>query len=234
MRVLRWDPLLAKDAAFPVDARAIRRAHVPTVFDDDQQPVRVLNRWLSVLSAQTNSRRTWWSYAAEVVKFANFLAEEFDVGLVDAELVEHADEMLRTYYLHLVEPDINDSSAGASRDIGDAASTLAKRRAAITSFYRWASSPQAGLLMTFPFATKIVSTPYGTRFVLAGLSGGRRTEEERYPIPGAQIERFFSVGLLGMLPSGEPDPTFRKVETSQRNAAGIALSIAVDRCRAAA
>ncbi|RBY86445.1 hypothetical protein [Blastococcus sp. TF02A-30] len=220
-RVLKWKPEYAADAGFAPDPRALRVGGLPTVFDDDQRPVADVNHWLLGL-ASSHSPDTWETYAREVVRLAAHFEEEFGVGLLADEVLLDGDEMLRTYQLKCTGVDQEDRSADP---VGDAASTIGKRRAAITSFYRWAV--RARRITELPFSTKTVQTRWGPVEVVAGLDGGRRSRSEREPIPSDQQERFLRVGLLGELPDGGgPDPTFQGYLTAQRNAAGVGLGLA--------
>lgn len=200
-RILYWDPRQASSPSFSVDARAQRPAGLPTVFTDDQRPAADINRWLLSLASNSPSASTWRTYAREVVRFAEHLHATYGIGLLDQELLLDGEEVIRTYQGVCVRADEQDSSA---RPVGDAKTTLGKRRSAITSFYRWAERTKG---LDFPFDTVPVQTRRGVVHVVAGLRGGRRTAAEREPIPGEQLERFHRVGLLGELPGGGVDPS---------------------------
>jgi integrase len=191
---------------------------MPTAFDSDQRPLTDVNEWLLSL-ASTHSRETWWTYAREVVRFAAHL-EHFGLALLSKEVAHNGDELLRAYQLQCTRPDLEDATASP---VGDTASTIGKRRAAISQFYGWAV--RAGRIAAMPFAQKEVRTRFGRVEVLAGLGGGRRSRVERQPIPHHQLEPFLRVGLMGLRPDGAPDPAFRGFVAAQRNAAGFALAV---------
>jgi integrase len=220
-RLVHWNKEFEESATFSVDRRARRRPGLPTVFDEDQRPVRVLNRWLNHLGVTSNSPDTWGTYAPEVVRFGRFLEEQFQLSLVDRALLECGDEVMRAYYLRCVAPEVEDLGA---KPIGDTTSTLGKRRAALMSFYRWVARP-GGELPCIPFQVVTVRTRWGETTTLAGLRGGRRSIDRRNPVPGTQIDRFFNVGILGQLPDGSPDPSFRRIATCMRTAAGFSLAV---------
>lgn len=219
-RVLKWKPEYAADTSFVPDRRALRVSGVPTVFDDDQRPVADVNQWLLEL-ASSHRPSSWETYAREVVRLARHFEEEFGVRLLADEVLLDGDEMLRTYQVRCTGIDQEDRS---SDPVGDAKTTIDKRRAAITHFYRWAVRTRR--IPQLPFSTKTVHTRWGPVEVLAGLDGGRRSKSEREPIPSDQLGHFLRVGLLGELSDGGgPDPSFAGYLTAQRNAAGFGLGV---------
>jgi hypothetical protein len=200
---LKWQAAFEEEATFHVDRSATRPDGCPTVIDDDQRPVLDVNQWLLSLTSTSSSPDTWETYAREVVRFATWLQEHFNLRLLDDEVTADGDDLLRVYHRHCVKPDERDSTAGP---VGDSKTTLGKRRAALTHFYKWAARTHR--IEGFPFELVEVQTRNGHLEVMAGLRGGRRTSEEREPIPGAQLDRFLHLGLLGALPDGAPDPAF--------------------------
>ncbi|GCE76010.1 hypothetical protein [Cellulomonas biazotea] len=216
---MKWRPEYAGDTSFTPDPLAIRAAGLPTVFDGDQRPATDINQWLQGL-ASSHAPETWETYAREVVRLARHFEDGFGLGLLSDEVVLNGNELLRTYQLKCTGPDLEDDGADP---VGDTASTLGKRRAAITHFYRWAV--RTGRIPIMPFSLKTVQTRNGSVEVLAGLGGGRRSSSEREPIPGDQIDRFLRVGILGLAPDGSPDPSFTGYGTAQRNAAGFGLGV---------
>lgn len=220
-RILTWNPEHAAGTSFVPDRQALRAPGVPTVFDDDQRPVVDVNQWLLEL-ASSHRQSSWETYAREVVRLAAHFEREYGVGLLSDMVLLDGDNMLRTYQLRCAGVEQEDRSADP---IGDAKTTIDKRRAAITHFYRWAV--RTGRIPELPFSTRTVHTRRGTMEVVAGLRGGRRSRSERQPIPSDQLEPFLRVGLLGELPDGGgPDPSFAGYLTAQRNAAGFGLGVA--------
>lgn len=161
------------------------------------------------------------TYAREVVRFANYLRSTFNLGLLDSEIMADGDRYLDGYRQTLTRPDEFDSG---SHPVGDASSTLGKRRAALKRFYSWAV--QAHHIESFPFQLVAVRTRNGSIETLARMRGGRRTHVERLPIPTHQIDRFFRVGVLGQAPDGLPDTSFTRFRTVNRTAAAFALGLA--------
>lgn len=215
---VKWAKEYEASAPLSVDARTRRRNGVPTVFEDEY-PVKVINDWTAYLSTQSESRETWKTYVYEIVRFAEFLRENFGLDVADETLYEIGDDAMRAYYLKCLDPDNRDSGVGDSR------STLGKRRAALMSFYRYTSRPHGGALTRgFPFRLVTVQSKKGPIETLAGLRGGRRTIPARNPVPGTQIDRFLDVGLMGFTPDGEPDPSFRRVGSASRAGAGFGLA----------
>ncbi len=219
-RIVRWDSSLAESPGFVPDARARRQAGLPTAFGEDLRPCVELNHWVQEMAGFSKSAATIWTYLREVLRFQEFLRSEFGLDLLSPEL--EGAGALQAYKHTLLRPDLVDDS---SMPVGDARSTLAKRRAAITSFYRFAV--RRGLLDEIPFSVQRVRTRHGEREVLADLAaGGRRTLGRREPFPLEQVSCLLDYGCLGTGVDGAPDPSFLKYRTGARDAAAAALALA--------
>ena len=213
-----WDPSGVDEFAFLVCASVVSCHNAFSALYSPTHPHQCRK---SHLSTHSDSRTTWDTYARELMRWHEFLQEEFGAEVLGGDVVHQGDDFLRAYYLLRVEPTVAGDSAG--RVVGDAKSTLGKRRAALVSFYRWAV--EVGELERLPFRTTTVRTRYGPVETLAGLLGGRLGDGERLPIPEPNLSRLMSVGLLGQQPDGTPDPGFGYMEGAYRSAAGVALSV---------
>lgn len=220
LKPISWRPNLAEDAPFTPPGRPARPAGLLTFFDDDLRPARAVNDWLQELST-SNPLTTCNDYGREVARFSNFSEQYFSTPLLGPDIHKKGNSILKAYAAHLIKADEKDDS---DRPVGDSASTLGKRRAALLSFYWWAVEEK--LISNLPFKLVTVPSRRGPVQTLAYLRGGRRTVDERQSIPSAQIGRFLQVGVRGQLPTGGPDPDFLSFMTSQRNAAGFALGVA--------
>lgn len=220
LRPMLWRPALADQATHSPPERAARPAGLLTFFDDDMRPARAINDWLLDLS-NDKALTTSNDYGREVARFGNFTEQNFFASLLGPDVQARGDEILRAYAAHVIRPEEKDDSM---QPAGDSASTLGKRRAALLSFYWWAVDE--ALLPALPFKLVTVPSRKGPVQTLAYLRGGRRTRDEREPIPTAQIEHFLQIGVRGLLPTGAPDPDFLSFKTVQRNAAGFALGVA--------
>jgi site-specific recombinase XerD len=214
----KWNP---RHLSGRLPVGLVRPAGLPVVYVNGYKSHVAVNAWLLELSRST-SRGTWLSYGRAMVQFANFLASSSRAtDVLGPDLIANGDAALRAYAISRTRPDLTDATAAG---IGDARSTIAKRRAALLSFYTFAV--QSGRLDRLPFTTRTSQTRYGEKTTLAFLAGGRITPETRDPIPQSQLDRFLMVGVLGQTANGASDLSFLAFATKQRQAAGLALSLA--------
>jgi site-specific recombinase XerD len=158
------------------------------------------------------SVNTWQSYARDIHTFSRFLAERcgkqnlFSAGIADVEHYYRARRLGNT-------PSIS-------------ARTWNRGIAALDKFYQWAAAN--GIISSPPFTYKAgfvmdrrwhrMSTARNAAYEAAAAS------EERRCIGLSDYLLFRDVGLLGRLPGGAPDPSFRG-RNALRNAAFAELLV---------
>ncbi|GLR78893.1 site-specific integrase (plasmid) [Azospirillum oryzae] len=174
---------------------------------------RVLNKFFRDLSADgCRSPRTWRAYARDLHLFARFLDERCG----GTPLLRASKDDLRSYY--------------RARRLGLAAVTERswnRAIAALDRFYRWALSEDliAALPFDYRYATANIPGHDGSTTVRSNQFLERvGPSEEVKCITLDDYLRFRDIGLLGRLPDGRPDPSFRG-RNALRNAAFAELLV---------
>jgi integrase len=172
---------------------------VPFFLDEEMRPFEPLCSYFFEL-AKFLKPTTMGEYARDLMDLTRFLAELDD----PADLLSATEDDLVAYRLDRTE----------RQDEPVSKATWRRRRVAINGFYDWAVDQKL-----------IAERPYfKRRGGRDALYGGAAPELDVRPLTFPQWRFFKQVGMLGCLPDGSPDPTFRGRDRL-RNAAVAELAI---------
>ncbi|HEX8599524.1 MAG TPA: site-specific integrase [Chloroflexia bacterium] len=183
--------------------------HLPFIIDDEGVPIRSVNSWLSQLHADGSlSYLTWKAYAQDWLDWYRFLANRgIDPLSATGDHIKHYHAERRI------------GVAGLDRVLK--ATSWNRMVAALDSYYKWAL--QKELIERVPFTyreVRIYTSQGGSTKVklnMAKEKGARQHATLKW-LEKDYLRTFLDVGITGLLPTGEEDPTFRGQNTARNRA----------------
>lgn len=191
--------------------------HLPFIIDDDGIPIRSVNSWLSQLHADGSlSSLTWKAYAQDWLDWYRFLDNRgIDPLSATGDHIKHYHSERR-----IGVPDLDRVLEATSWN---------RMVASLDSYYKWAL--QKKLIERVPFTYREVR-------IHTGQGGSAKVERNMAKEKGARqhatlkwlekdyLRTFLDVGITGLLPTGEEDPTFRGQNTARNRAFAELLATA--------
>ncbi len=183
-----------KEVVDQIQTRHPVKTGTPYLLDPEGRPDGIINDFFRFGPGSGHSKSTMRTYAYSISGYLNLL-HRWGIPWQEADPDDFAD--VRDYRLH-----------GEDNPRTIKANTFDKDLAAISALYRYATAH--GVLSPIPEA--------GKGYSAARASGGSRADVKWFA-PGA-VDQWRDVGVMGMLPDGAEDVSFR-VRSVQRNAAFV-------------